>query len=60
MSSWKPATLDVDLNMVEKARREEYPPWIGDNMKNIKTRMMAVSKGEGTARLKGKLEQTIV
>jgi hypothetical protein len=26
------ATLDVDLNMVEKARREEHPPWIGDNM----------------------------
>jgi hypothetical protein len=33
------ATLDVDLNMVEKARREEHPPWIGDNMANIIPRM---------------------
>jgi hypothetical protein len=53
------ATLDVDLNMVEKARREEHPPWIGDNMENIITRMMAVPKGVGTATLKAELEQTI-
>jgi hypothetical protein len=52
-------TLDVDLNMVEKARRKEHPPWIGDNMENIITWMMTVSKGAGTARLKAELEQTI-
>jgi ribonuclease HI len=45
--------------MVEKARREEHPPWIGNNMENIITKMMAVSKGAGTARLKAELEQTI-
>jgi hypothetical protein len=45
--------------MVEKARREEYPPWIGDNIENIITKMMAVPKGAGTARLKTELEQTI-
>jgi hypothetical protein len=45
--------------MVEKARREEYPPWIGDNMENIITKMMAVPKRAGTARLKTELEQTI-
>jgi hypothetical protein len=39
------STLDVDLNMVEKARREKHPPWIGDNMENIITRMMAAPKG---------------
>jgi hypothetical protein len=44
--------------MFEKARKEEHPPWIGDNMENIITRMMAVSNGTGTARLKAKLEQT--
>jgi hypothetical protein len=49
------ATLDVDLNMVKKPRREENPPWMGDNIENIITRMMA-----GTARLIAKLEQTIV
>jgi ribonuclease HI len=55
------ATLDVNLNNehVEKARREEHPPWIADNMENIITRMIAVPKGAGTARLKAKLEQTI-
>jgi hypothetical protein len=53
------ATLDVDLNMVEKAKREEYPPWLGDNMENIITWMMAVPKGTGIARLKAELEQTI-
>jgi hypothetical protein len=31
--------------MVEKARREEHPPWISDNMEKNITRMMAVSKG---------------
>jgi hypothetical protein len=31
------ATLDVDLIMVEKARREERPPCIGKNMENIIT-----------------------
>jgi hypothetical protein len=45
--------------MVEKGKREEHPPWIGDNMENIITRMMAVPKGPGTARHKAKLEQTI-
>jgi hypothetical protein len=39
------ATLDVHLNMVEKARGEEHPPWIGNNLENIITRMMAVPKG---------------
>jgi hypothetical protein len=40
------ATLDVDLNLVEKARREElHPRWIGDNMENIITRLMAVPRG---------------
>jgi hypothetical protein len=34
--------LNVDLNMVEKIRREAHPPWIGDNMENIITRIMAV------------------
>jgi hypothetical protein len=34
------ATLDVELNMVEKARREEHLPLIGGNMENIITRMM--------------------
>jgi hypothetical protein len=53
------ATLDVDLNMVEKARREEHPPWIGDNMKNIITSMMVVPQEAGTLRLKAELEQTI-
>jgi hypothetical protein len=52
------ATLDDDLNMFEKARREEHPPWIGDNMENSITKMMAVSNGAGTARLKSELEQT--
>jgi hypothetical protein len=42
--------------MVEKARREEHSPWIGDNMENIITRMMAVPKGAGIARLKAKKE----
>jgi hypothetical protein len=45
------ATLDVDLDMVEKARKEEHPPWIGNNMENIITRMMVVQKGAGTSRL---------
>jgi hypothetical protein len=45
--------------MVQKARREKHPPWIGDNMGNIITRTMAVPKGAGTSRLKAKLEQTI-
>jgi hypothetical protein len=47
--------------MVEKARREEHPPWLGDNMEmeNIITRMIAVPKEAGTARLKAELEQTI-
>jgi hypothetical protein len=45
--------------MVEKARREEHPPWIGNNMENIITKMMAVSKGAGTARLKAELECTL-
>jgi hypothetical protein len=53
------ATLDVDLNMVEKAKREEHPPWIGNNVEKIITRMMVVPKGAGTARLKPELEQTI-
>jgi hypothetical protein len=53
------ATLDVDLNMVEKASREEHPPWIGGNMENIITSMMAVPKEAGTARPKAELEQTI-
>jgi hypothetical protein len=52
------ATLDVVLNMVEKARRKEHPPLIGNNMDNTITEMMAVSKGAGTARLKVELEQT--
>jgi hypothetical protein len=52
------ATFD-DLKMVEKARREEHSPWIGDNMDNIITRMTAVPKGAGTARLKAELKQTI-
>jgi hypothetical protein len=38
--------------MIEKERKEEHPPWIGDNMENILTRMMAVPKEAGTARLK--------
>jgi hypothetical protein len=46
------ATLDVDLNMLEKARKEEHPPWIGENTENIITRMMAVPKGAVTASLK--------
>jgi hypothetical protein len=50
------ATLDDDLNMVEKARKEEQTPWIGDNMENIITRMMAVPKGAGTAILKAEPE----
>jgi hypothetical protein len=50
------ATLVVDLIMIEKARKEEHPHWIGDNMENIIKRMMAVP---GTARLKAELEQTI-
>jgi hypothetical protein len=25
------ATLDVDLNIVQKARREKHPPWIGEH-----------------------------
>jgi hypothetical protein len=44
--------VDMNLNMVEKARREEHPPWIGKNMVNIITRMIAVLKGAGTARIK--------
>jgi hypothetical protein len=51
------ASLNVDLNMIEKTRREEHPPWIGDNMNNIITRMTAVSKKAGTIRLKAELEQ---
>jgi hypothetical protein len=46
------ASLNEDLNMVEKTRREEHPPRIGNNMNNIITRMMAVPKGTGTIRLK--------
>jgi hypothetical protein len=38
--------------MLEKARREEHPLWIGNNMENIITRMIVVPKGAGTARLK--------
>jgi hypothetical protein len=49
----------VDLNMVEKRRREEHPPWIGNNMNNIITRMMAVLKTAGIIRLKAELEQAI-
>jgi ribonuclease HI len=54
------ATLDVDLNMVEKARREQHSPWIGDSMEDIIiiTRMTAVSKGAGTAI--GLAEQTFI
>jgi hypothetical protein len=32
------ASLNVDLNVVEKTRREEHPSWIGDNMNNIISR----------------------
>jgi hypothetical protein len=53
------ASLNVDLNLVEKTRREEHPPWIRNNMKNIITRMMAVPKGTGTIRFKAELEQAI-
>jgi ribonuclease HI len=53
------ASLNVDLNMVEKTWREEHPPWISDNMNNIITRMTAVPKGAGTIRLKTELEQVI-
>jgi hypothetical protein len=53
------ANLVVELNMVEKSRREEHPPWIGDNIGNIIKRMMSVSIALGTARLKAKLEQII-
>jgi hypothetical protein len=49
------ATLDVDLNMVAKARREEHPLWIGDNMENIITRIISIPKEAGTARLKAEL-----
>jgi hypothetical protein len=54
------ATLDVDLNMVEKARREQHSPWIGDSMEDIIiiTRMMSVPKGAGTAI--GLVEQTFI
>jgi hypothetical protein len=51
--------FDVDLIMVEKAKKEEHPPSIRDNKKNIITRMMAVPKGAVIARFKVKLEQTI-
>jgi hypothetical protein len=43
------------MNMVEKTIREENPPWIGDNMENIITRMMTVTKRAGSARLKADL-----
>jgi hypothetical protein len=49
------AILDVDMNMVEKAKRT--PTLAGDNMENIITRMMTVPKRAGAARLKAKLEQ---
>jgi hypothetical protein len=45
--------------MIEKARREANSPWIGDNMENIITKMMAFPKRAGIARLKAELEQTI-
>jgi hypothetical protein len=45
--------------MVEKARRGEHPPSIGDNMENIIKRMMAVPRAAGTAGLKAQLGQTI-
>jgi hypothetical protein len=53
------ATLEVDLNMVAKARREEHPLWIGENMENIITRIISIPKEAGTARLKAELKQTI-
>jgi hypothetical protein len=53
------ASLNVDLNIVEKTRRAEHSPWIGNSMNNIITRMMVVPKGAGTIRLKAELEQAI-
>jgi hypothetical protein len=46
--------------MIEQARREEHPPWIGNNTENIITKVkMAVSKGAETASIKPVLEKTV-
>jgi hypothetical protein len=60
--SFKPklcSSLEVDLYMVESARQLEHPPWIGDNMENVNTQMMAIPKRTATARIKAEMEQTI-
>jgi hypothetical protein len=45
------SSLEVDLDTVES------PPWIGDNMENVNTRMTAIPKGTTTARINAEMKQ---
>jgi hypothetical protein len=51
--------LEVNLDMVESARKLEHPPWVGDDMENVSTQITAIPKGTATARIKAEKEQTI-
>jgi hypothetical protein len=50
------SSLEVDLDTVESVKQLEHPPWIGDNMENVNTKMTAIPKGTATARIKAEME----